>query len=569
VKASPAVVLTALAAGIVLCPAPSPAQQPAWTVIGWRVSIQANSFHAANTFDAIDKTAAVGVKFFEGYATMKVSAAIPKTLDWKLTEAEVTAVQQKLRSAGLTMPTYYTRNLPNDEAGIRTLFRFAKTLGVETIIGEPPPEQLAFIDKFANEYGINVALHAHTQGVSPVYWDPKNQLKALEGLSKRMGVCPDIGHWARSGIKPLDGLRLVKDRLLSLHVHDVNQFGASARDVPMGTGVLGLEDFLQEVYRLNLKPSALCIEQYFSDPSPELAKSVAFLNGMVTRFVGERMDEVSRNTPTRWQVTPDERQKIAAAVPRTAPAKPKKPRKLLVVDLNAAYNGHRSLPYANVAIDEMVKQTGAFQAVFNNDLANLRYDKLRQYDALYLNNTVGPIFNAKDLREGLLRYVREGGGLAGHHGTARTSIDWPEFGEMLGGHYGPHDGGMEKVTIKLDDPNSPINAAFGGKPFEYADEYFRFQTPPYTREKLHVLLSFDVAKTDMSQSRDCAGCARPDNDYAISWIRGYGKGRVFYTSFGNSPADFWSPPILQHFLAGIQFALGDLEADTTPSANRQ
>ena len=182
-KANPAVVLAALAVACVLCPAPSPAQQPAWTVIGWRVGIQANSFRAANTFDAIDKTAALGVKFFEGYAVMKVSAGIPKSLDWKLTEAEVTAVQQKLRSAGLTMPTYYTRNLPNDEAGMRTLFQFAKTLGVETIIGEPPPEQLAFIDKFANEFGINVALHAHTQGVSPVYWGPRNQLKALEGLS--------------------------------------------------------------------------------------------------------------------------------------------------------------------------------------------------------------------------------------------------------------------------------------------------------------------------------------------------------------------------------------------------
>jgi len=87
-------------------------------------------------------------------------------------------------------------------------------------------------------------------------------------------------------------------------------------------------------------------------------------------------------------------------VPKTAPAQPKKPRKLLVVDLQAAYGGHGSLPYSNVAYQAMGKQTGAYEPVFNNDLANLRYDKLRQYDALFLNNTVGPIFDATEVREG-------------------------------------------------------------------------------------------------------------------------------------------------------------------------
>jgi len=79
-------------------------------------------------------------------------------------------------------------------------------------------------------------------------------------------------------------------------------------------------------------------------------------------------------------------------------------------------------------------------------------------------------------------------------------------------------------------------------------------------------LSFDVEKTDMNQGRECKNCFRADNDYAISWIRSYDKGRVFYCSLGHNPDAFWTPVILQHFLAGFQFALGDLEADTTPSA---
>jgi uncharacterized protein len=51
----------------------------------------------------------------------------------------------------------------------------------------------------------------------------------------------------------------------------------------------------------------------------------------------------------------------------------------------------------------------------------------------------------------------------------------------------------------------------------------------------------------------------------VSWIRTYGKGRVFYCSLGHREEIFWNPVVLRHYLAGIQFAIGDLPADSTPS----
>jgi type 1 glutamine amidotransferase len=78
------------------------------------------------------------------------------------------------------------------------------------------------------------------------------------------------------------------------------------------------------------------------------------------------------------------------------------------------------------------------------------------------------------------------------------------------------------------------------------------------------LLSIDVPKTDMNQGRGCSICTRADDDYAISWIRTYGRGRVFYTSLGHGPAAFMNQKIVGHMLAGVQYALGDLEADATP-----
>jgi len=524
--------LALIASGVV---GPASAQQAAWTVIGWRVGVHARSFPQATFFEAVDKTVAAGAKSIEGDAGQKVSAEISRNFDWNLADTEIAAVRQKLRSAGVTMPAYYTHDIPEGEEAARKLFQFAKSLGVETIVSEPAAGQLAAIDKLASEYGINVAL---------VDRDAKTAIEALEGRSKRMGVCPDIGAWMANNVKPLDGLKAVKDRLISLHL----------------TGATGLEEFLREVNRLGIKPTELTV---VGAPA-EIAASVAYLDKMVIVALGDTMDQTSKTTATRWNATPENRQKIEAAVPKTAPAQPKKPRKLLVVDLQAAYGGHGSLPNSNVAIQAMGKQTGAYEPVFNNDLANLRYDKLRQYDALFLNNTVGPILNATEVREGLLRYVREGGGLIGYHGTGRASLDWPEFGEMLGSYSGPHTVSNEKVTIKVDDPNSPLVQGIDPKPFPWVDEFFRFPSPPYSREKLHILLTMTPDTV-----QNCAGCSRADGDYAVSWIRNYGQGRVFYSVLGHTASDFWEPWILRHFLAGIQFALGDLAADATPSAAKK
>ena len=59
---------------------------------------------------------------------------------------------------------------------------------------------------------------------------------------------------------------------------------------------------------------------------------------------------------------------------------------------------------------------------------------------------------------------------------------------------------------------------------------------------------------------------RTDGDFAMSWIKDYGKGRVFYCALGHQKEIFWDPAILRHLVDGTQFVLGDLECDTKPSA---
>jgi len=265
----------------------------------------------------------------------------------------------------------------------------------------------------------------------------------------------------------------------------------------------------------------------------------------------------------RREVSAEERMKIEAALPVKAVAVPKKPRKVLIFDRQVNYGGHASIPYANLAMQLMGERTGAFTATLSSEPGAIAPANLQQYDALYLNNTVGDIFDTPEIRAGFVAFVNNGGGVIGNHGTSVASPKWMEFGEILGATGASHREPTEKATINVDDPAHPITRAFDGKPFEYVDEFYRLAAP-YSRDKVRVLLSIDPNVTDMMQGRCFGRCLRDDNDYPVAWIRQHGKGRVFYTTVGHNPDVFWDPRMLAMFLAGVQYALGDLAADATP-----
>jgi len=271
-------------------------------------------------------------------------------------------------------------------------------------------------------------------------------------------------------------------------------------------------------------------------------------------------------------ISEDERMKIEQALPPKAVVEPAKPRKLLIFDVNVGYPGHPSRFYANLAFQRIGEKTGAFETVISRDPSVFRRESLRQFDAVFLNNTVGNLFEDPQLRQNLLEFVCGGGGLLGVHGTSVAFThwpgareDWPEFGIMLGARGASHRNNDEHVVFRFDDPSHPLVRAFGGKGFDYRDEFFRFHAP-YSRDRVRVLLSFDTDKTDMNQGPARGGVERADNDYAIAWARNYGRGRVFYCTVAHNPYVFRDPTMLQFYLGAVQFALGDLPAPTIPSA---
>ncbi len=267
-----------------------------------------------------------------------------------------------------------------------------------------------------------------------------------------------------------------------------------------------------------------------------------------------------------------QRLKMEEAIPMRAFVAPAEPRKLLIFDLNVGYGGHRSIPYANLAFTLMGRKTGAFETVVSRDPSVFKQENLKQFDAVFFNNTVGNLFESPELRHSLIEFVYGGGGLLGVHGTSVAFTrwpgaheDWPEFGIMLGARGASHRDSDEHVFIKLDDPAHPLNQPFGGSGFDYRDEFFRVHEP-YSRGRVRVLLSIDTQKTDMSQGAARGNCFREDDDYALAWVRHYGRGRVFYCTIAHNPYVFWDPKMLRFYLAAVQFALGDLPAPTIPSA---
>lgn len=370
-------------------------------------------------------------------------------------------------------------------------------------------------------------------------------------------------------------------------------------------------------------------------------------------------------TPSRTPKVEDV-DKMRAALPASAPAKPKKARKILVLNKCDGFI-HSCIPLAAKTIEELGEKTKAWTATTSYEPAVITADNLKQYDLVFLNNTTGHFLDDPDpavtaaRRKALLDFVRSGKGLAGIHaasdayhkstegfgligmlssavlGAADKNTDkfvdaqemealssswfdkadtahagsvsvkdfkaafprilfstrgprpagggpppmppsgrpgpdpqtgtWPEFNKMIGGYFKYHWNDPQHIVYKIDDPDSPLTTMFRGG-YEIKDETYTFSSKSWSRDNLHVLTSVDYSKmSDADKQKE--DYPRPDHDYGLSWIRREGKGRVFYTAHGHSERVYADPKMLQHLLAGIQYALGDLKANDASGAKQK
>lgn len=281
---------------------------------------------------------------------------------------------------------------------------------------------------------------------------------------------------------------------------------------------------------------------------------------------------------------------LEAACPKRAAASPKKPRKILVFSRTCGYRHTHGIPAAKLALSNMGEKLGVWSAKISEDLSDLSPESLAQFDCLVLNNTTGMCFGEPQQKMGklppaerdavrkrsdeicknIIEYVRNGGGIFAIH-AAVDSYNYNafrnrEYTDMLGGEFVAHPWYFSNapVTLVLDDTQSPlVSGIWDGEAFKLREEIYMLGKS-YDRSKCRVILRLDKSRSPLTTSaREAHFAFRPDNDFAAAYVKTFGKGRIAYTTIGHADNNYYNPKIQEFFLRLVQFACGDLKADTS------
>ena len=263
--------------------------------LGWQMAIHAYTFRKFSIFECIDKTAALGLKHMSlsGSVSLDGKTSTPTV---NLSDQDAEAIKKAVAAKGIKLVNIGVVKLPPDEAESRKVFEFARKMGIDTLVAEPVPEALDLVEKLCKEYNMKVAIHNHPKPSH--YWNPDTVLEAVKGRSPLMGACADTGHWLRSGLDPLECLKKLDGRVITLHFKDLVSEEPKAQetapaagkkkkrseakpmhDVPWGTGVGNVKAQMAELKRQGFRGAfGVEYEHNWDNSMPEIAECVKFFN---------------------------------------------------------------------------------------------------------------------------------------------------------------------------------------------------------------------------------------------------------------------------------------------------
>jgi sugar phosphate isomerase/epimerase len=250
---------------------------------GIAIGCQSWTFNHYSVLEAIDKTAAAGGKVIEFYPGQKFS---PEHPDWKFDENAsdemIAEVKARLKKDDIRAVNFGVVGIPQDEAGARKVFEFAKKLDLYGITTESVGS-IDTIEKLVKEYNICVGFHDHErQPNNPSYrmWDPNYVLSVVKDRDPRIGACADTGHWVQSNLKPVDCLKILQGHIISVHLHDMNEMGPNGHDVPAGTGVSNVAGIIDELKRQNFAGNvSIEFEYNWLNNVTDAAQGIGFVRG--------------------------------------------------------------------------------------------------------------------------------------------------------------------------------------------------------------------------------------------------------------------------------------------------
>jgi len=240
------------------------------------------------------------------------------------------------------------------------------------------------------------------------------------------------------------------------------------------------------------------------------------------------------------------------------------PRKqLLAIGEQKGYR-HEAVSHALATIERIGRESGLWDTTIRTDTEALTKKKL-EYNAKNLNDfdavlffTGGELEMDPQQKADFLSFIHDDGkGFVGVHSATITFTSWPEYGEMIGGYFDEHPWGTFDAPILVEDPAFPGMQQW---PHEFVLRDEIYQIKDYSRDKVRVLMRLDPSKLDLKNKN----VHRTDGDFAVTWAKNYGKGRVFYSSLGHVPENWDNPELQKMYTEAIKWALGLIDADATP-----
>jgi type 1 glutamine amidotransferase len=256
---------------------------------------------------------------------------------------------------------------------------------------------------------------------------------------------------------------------------------------------------------------------------------------------------------------------VAVVAPLLQAQSPGAKKRLLVLGEEKGYR-HEAISHAMATIEALGRRTGLWETHLRTDTEPLTKKKL-EYNAKNLNDfdavlfyTGGTLELDEQQRADFLSFIRDDGkGFIGVHSAAITLTKWPEYVELVGGTFDEHPWGTFDAPVLVEDPAFPGMQGFPSS-FTIQDEIYQMKA--FSRDKTRVLMRLDAAKLDLSGPR----VHRADRDFAVTWAKTYGKGRVFYSSLGHVAQNWDRPDVQAMFVEAIKWATGLTAADATPRA---
>ncbi|WP_400072790.1 ThuA domain-containing protein [Zobellia russellii] len=301
-----------------------------------------------------------------------------------------------------------------------------------------------------------------------------------------------------------------------------------------------------------------------------MKKSITALFLLVTGLIFSQQIE-------DFKITEEWLAKIEKLAPSEPTVKNVSKKKILVFSKATGFD-HWTIPHNAEMLKILGTKSGAFEVHIAYDIESFDKKNLKKYDAVVFNNCnpSGPKRDlfwdllqknsnlpdneiavlAEQYETNLLDYVAKGGGLMILHGAITVQNNSKKFSEMTGGSFDYHPK-QQEMHVKEVDPKHPLVRAFNGNGLTHVDEPYFFNNA-YFDYNFRPLLYIEIDKLEgMRKEVD-------EKVNYVSWIKRHGKGRVFYSSPSHNAQSLDHPELLQFFLDGLQYVVGDLKCDDSP-----